>query len=90
MKSLCLVFVFAAAAWGQAITATVLGMVTDSSGAVVADALVSIVETQTGVKRRIATNGEGLYTQPYLPPGIYEVDVEKQGFKKVSRQNIQV
>ncbi|MBI3679399.1 MAG: TonB-dependent receptor [Acidobacteria bacterium] len=90
MKSLCLVLVFAAAAWGQAITATVLGTVTDSSGAVVADALVSIVETQTGVKRRIATNGEGLYTQPYLPPGIYEVDVEKQGFKKVSRRNIQV
>ena len=76
--------------WAQAVTATLLGTITDSSAAVVVDSQVTITETQTGVKRRLATNAEGLYSQPYLPPGIYSVEVEKPGFKKMSRANIQL
>jgi hypothetical protein len=90
MKFVCLLVVISAAAWSQAVTATLLGTTTDSSGAVVTEARVAITETQTGILRRINTNAEGLYIQTYLPPGIYMVEVEKQGFKKVSRQNIQV
>src|SRR5215467_3665633 len=90
MKALALFFSFAVAGWSQAVTATLLGTITDSSGGVVADARVSITETQTGVKRTVTTNADGLYTQPYLPPGIYQVEVERQGFKKISRGNIEL
>ncbi|MSV30255.1 MAG: TonB-dependent receptor, partial [Bryobacterales bacterium] len=78
------------AAWSQAVTATLLGSVADSSGAVVVDAQVSIREMDTGIARKVATNGEGLFSQPYLPPGRYELAVEKTGFKKVTRQNVLV
>jgi hypothetical protein len=72
------------------VTATLLGTVTDSSSAVVTDAQVTVTESQTGVRRRLATNTEGIYTQPYIPPGIYSIEVEKPGFKKAARGNIQV
>jgi len=76
--------------FGQAVSATLVGTVTDVSGAVVPEAQVTIVEMQTGVRRRLMSNQEGQYTQTFLPPGIYEVEVEKEGFKKVSRGKIQV
>ena len=90
MKSLLALFLIATAAWSQAVTATLVGTITDPSGAVVTSAQVTITETQTGIVRRLATNGEGLFTQPYLAPGIYTVEVAKEGFKKVSRKNVQL
>jgi hypothetical protein len=79
---------FVATLCSQAVTATLLGTVTDPSAAVVTDAQVTITESQTGVRRQLATNAEGIYTQPYIPPGIYSIEVEKPGFKKATRGNI--
>ncbi len=79
-----------ASVWSQAVTATLIGTVTDSSSAVVPNANVTITETNTGVVRRIVTNAEGAYTQPYLPPGTYKVEVERQGFKKFERDKIEL
>jgi hypothetical protein len=90
MRTLALLLVGSALAYSQAVTATLLGTVTDSSGAVVPEARVAITEQETGVKRAVITNGEGLYTQSFLPPGIYGVDVEKQGFKKATRGGVQI
>lgn len=90
MRTLALLFLGSALAYSQAVTATLLGTVSDSSGAVVPDAKIVIAEQDTGVKRTLSSNGEGLYTQSFLPPGTYNVEVEKQGFKKVSRGRVQV
>ncbi len=75
---------------GQAVNATLLGTVTDASGAIVAGASVTITEQQTGVIRSGKSNESGNYTFPDLPPGTYTVAVEQQGFKKEVRQNNRV
>ncbi|MFN9431798.1 MAG: carboxypeptidase regulatory-like domain-containing protein [Acidobacteriota bacterium] len=77
-------------AWSQAVTANLIGTVTDSSGAIVPKATVTITEVNTGVSRKIATNADGIYSQPYLPPGLYKVEIENQGFKKFSRDKIEL
>ena len=74
----------------QAITATLLGTISDSSGAVVPGAAIVVIETATGVSRRTETNTEGIYTIPYLPPGVYRIEVESAGFKRVTRDNIEL
>ncbi len=74
--------------YAQAVNATLLGTVTDSSGAVVGTAKVTITETNTAVSRAGETNSSGNYAFPDLPPGQYTVSVELEGFKKESRRNI--
>src|SRR5258708_344339 len=75
---------------GQAVDGTLLGTVTDSSGAVVSGASVTIMETKTGVRRSSTTNDSGNYQFGNLPPGQYEVAVDHQGFKKVMRSGFDV
>ena len=77
-------------AWSQAVTANLVGTVTDTSGAIVPKAAVTIEGINTGLVRKVSANAEGLYSQPYLPPGIYRVEVEHPGFKKFSRDKIEV
>jgi len=76
--------------WSQAVNATVLGTVTDASGAVVPNAKVTITETQTSVAHTLQTNGSGNYLLPDVPPGVYSVSVEASGFKKETRRDINV
>ena len=68
----------------------ITGLVTDSSGAAVVGATVSVSNKATGAVRRVTTNNEGLYTFPSLLPGDYEMKVEQQGFKSSVRGNIQL
>jgi hypothetical protein len=74
--------------WSQAVNATLLGTVTDASGAVVPNAKVTITEVNTGISRSGQTNESGNYTFPNLPPGQYSVAVEAAGFKKETRRDI--
>jgi hypothetical protein len=78
------------ALFSQAVNATLLGTVTDSSGAVVANAKVLATEVDNGVVRTSETNNSGNYSFPDLTPGKYSVTAELQGFKKETRQNINV
>ncbi len=75
-------------AYSQAVNATLLGTVTDASGAVVPNAKITITEVNTGVSRSGQTNESGNYTFPDLPPGQYSVTVEASGFKKETRRDI--
>ena len=59
----------------------ITGTVTDTSGAGVPGATVTVTNTATSGMRNTVTNGEGLYTFPGLPPGTYQIKVELQGFK---------
>ncbi|HEV2801306.1 MAG TPA: carboxypeptidase regulatory-like domain-containing protein [Pyrinomonadaceae bacterium] len=62
--------------------ATITGQVTDATSAVVPNASVVVVNTQTNTERRVTTNEEGNYTISPLQPGTYTVTVELAGFKK--------
>ncbi len=75
-------------AFSQAVNATLLGTVTDVSGAVVANSKVTITEINTGISRTGETNSSGNYSFPDLPPGQYTVSVEMPGFKKETKTNI--
>src|SRR6187401_1321556 len=59
----------------------ITGTVTDSSGAAVPGATVTVTNTATRGTRNTTTNAAGLYTFPAVPPGSYELKVELQGFK---------
>ena len=94
----CAVLMFAACAlsittlqlFGQAVNGTLLGTLTDSSGAVVASAQVTITEQGTGIPHSTQSNASGNYVFPNLPPGTYTVVAEAPGFKKQSRPDIRV
>ncbi|HXJ03598.1 MAG TPA: carboxypeptidase regulatory-like domain-containing protein [Candidatus Acidoferrum sp.] len=75
---------------GQAVNATLLGTVTDSSGAAVGSAKLTLTETNTGISRSSQTNDSGNYVFPDLPPGKYTVVAEQPGFKRESRASIEV
>src|SRR5882724_11975166 len=75
---------------GQAVNATLLGTVTDSSGAAVSSAKVTITETKTGITRTSPTNDSGNYVFPDLPPGTYTVTAEQSGFKRASRAGVEL
>ena len=79
------VFLFAlsSSAFGQEITGTITGTVTDSTGAFVSGATVTATDADKNVVVRTATTGEaGEYTLPLLPAGNYTVSVEAPNFKK--------
>ena len=77
-------------AFSQTPTAEITGMVTDSSGAVVAGAVVTATNTQTNARRMATSNEAGIYNLPALPPGIYDVRVEKPGFSAQARNAIEL
>jgi len=83
-----LLFGLSAPVIGQAVNATLLGTVTDSSGAAVANAKVTITETNTGISHTSQTNESGNYVFPDLPPGTYRVIAELTGFKRESRAGL--
>ena len=59
----------------------IVGAVTDSTGAVVVGAPVTITNTSTNAVRNAVTNDAGLYTVPGLVPGPYSVKIEMTGFR---------
>lgn len=77
-----------ALAYGQAVSGTIVGTVTDTSGAVVPGAKVTITEVGQSASRTAVTNGSGVYSFPELPPGTYRVTVEKQGFTTGIRNSV--
>ena len=68
--------------------AEITGIVTDTSGAAVPDAKVSIINQDTGAKIVVGTNSAGNYSTPPLPIGTYTIEVEKEGFKHATHPGI--
>src|ERR1700736_6038539 len=71
-------------------TATVNGVVTDSSQAVIASATVSITNLETGIRRDTRTNETGNYTFTLLPVGRYKFSVAMPGFSTQSLPEVKV
>src|SRR5271154_6859397 len=76
-----LFFAFGPSASAQTFRGTILGTVTDSSGASVVGATVTIKNTGTGLTRTVTTAEDGSYSVPELPIGNYNVTVTLTGFK---------
>src|SRR2546423_5581462 len=71
-------------------SATIVGNVTDTTGAVIPGAKVAVVNTETGFHFDGLTNSEGYFYVPYLRPGVYNLTVEGSGFKKYVRDGIEL
>ena len=69
-------------------TATLLGTLSDSTGAVVAGAKVTVVNNDTAFTSTTVTNADGYYFVPYLNPGAYHLTIEALGFKRYVREGI--
>ena len=67
---------------------TILGRVTDQSGAAIAAVKIDVVNTDTSVRATSTSNSSGDYILPYLLPGPYNITVEQQGFKRYTRNNV--
>src|ERR1700674_4840808 len=83
-KRLCAVMLLAAGAVSFAQTATVNGVVTDSSQAVISSATVSITNLETGLRRDTHTNETVNYTFTLLPVGRYRLSAAMPGFSTQS------
>ena len=84
---LCLLLSGAALSYGQ-VAQQLLGRVTDPSGAVVANANVTVTNEATGVAYPTLTSKSGDWVVPYLQPGTYTVKVEARGFESISKTGI--
>jgi hypothetical protein len=78
-------FLAAMTSLAQAPTGAISGTVTDSTGAVVPSAKITITDKATGAVRNMATTGDGLYSAPSLSAGTYEVRAEADGFRTTLR-----
>lgn len=72
---------FATKMMGQSGAAVLDGVVADSSGAVIPGCAVTLVSAQTGARLATVTNGDGVYAFPALQPGVYALEIAKDGFK---------
>ena len=89
----CVLFclIFASFGYAQsAASATIVGQVTDSQGAVVANATVTATNTATGILRTVKTTSSGNYTIPNLPPGSYDVKVQAASFAPAEAKGIKL
>jgi len=80
---------FAAVAFPQTF-GEITGTISDSAGAVVAGANITVINTATSQTRQVTTNETGNFTVPFVPPGLYQIRVEKQGFKAATRGDVRV
>jgi hypothetical protein len=84
------VLLCSSAVTAQTFRGTILGTVTDSTGASIAGAAVAVKNVNTGLSRAVTTSDDGTYSVPELPIGTYSVTVEKAGFKQGVVTGIQV
>ncbi|MGH9633047.1 MAG: carboxypeptidase-like regulatory domain-containing protein, partial [Bryobacteraceae bacterium] len=91
LVSLVFILILAASsafAQGEAATARLSGTVLDPAGAPVPEAKVTLSSASTGFTREFTTTGSGQFTFTLIPPGSYEVRVEKEGFSTAVQSNI--
>lgn len=75
---------------GQAVAGNISGIVTDSSGAVIAGANIQVKNTATGVVQTTTSNAQGRYNVPDLTVGTYDVQATNSGFQTVVHAGVNV
>src|SRR6202047_99 len=69
-------------------TSAIVGQVRDASGAAVPEAMVTVLNKETGLKRTAKTDEAGRFNFPQLKPGTYSVKVEAHGFEPRQNDNV--
>jgi Carboxypeptidase regulatory-like domain/TonB dependent receptor len=87
---ICLLLFVSLQAKAQTLYGSVVGTVTDNSGAAVPDANVVITNTQTNDSRTVASDNGGVYTISTVPAGNYQATITKQGFQSFKTTGIDV
>lgn len=77
-------------AWGQSTDASLSGTALDPTGASVPGVSITITNLRTGVAVRTTSNEVGAYSFPTLPSGVYQLTAERQGFRKLSLNEIRL
>lgn len=92
MKSFVLMCLLTLAALplGAQTAARLAGTVVDRTGAAVAGVEVKVVQTPTGLTRTVQTDGQGVYLFPSLPPSVYRLTAEREGFRPVVREGVEL
>ena len=80
--------VLSSTAVGQVTTGTILGTVRDTTGATVNGATVTVTDSAKGTVTTYRTDEAGNYNAPFLIPGTYNIEVQKQGFKRGVSNNV--
>jgi carboxypeptidase family protein len=88
--SLLILFAVTAVAFAQESRGTIIGHVTDASGAAMPGAQVRVINTATNITATATTNEDGNFNVPFLTPGTYRVSAELTGFKKLIRDDVEV
>jgi hypothetical protein len=83
-------FLYIAPLSAQVATGSLAGTVTDSTGAVVPAVKIVATSVSSGAKIETVSSEAGLYVFPALPPAVYNIEVEKTGFKRLSRTGIEI
>ena len=87
---LAAVFLLTALSSAQTFRGTILGSVTDPSGAVIYQASVKVRNLGTGLERTTQTSADGTYSVPELPIGTYTVTISQSGFQTAVTNNVVV
>lgn len=88
-NTIALLFAASLAAVSQTSTGSVAGTVFDSSGAVVPNAQIRLLGTETGdLARELVSGADGAFNAPLLRPSMYTIEVSAEGFKKLVRAGI--
>ena len=88
IRLLLIVFSALKIAAGQSTNGTISGIVFDPAGKAIPRAELLIVNDATGISYPGATNSEGIYAIPNLPPGPYRIQVSKHGFKTLIKPDV--
>ncbi len=90
LAPVAMVFASGPTAFGQAVTGSITGYITDPSGAAIPSATVTATAAQTNVATARATDSSGMYLITNLLPGSYTIKVEAKGFKAFSRVGVRL
>ncbi|MBV9216860.1 MAG: carboxypeptidase regulatory-like domain-containing protein, partial [Acidobacteria bacterium] len=86
-----LMLVFAALSFAQETTGNIVGTTKDANGAAISGATIRVDDPAKKVTvRTVTSNGDGDFTVPNLPAGVYNVTIEASGFKKIVQNGVKV
>ncbi|MGH9659130.1 MAG: carboxypeptidase-like regulatory domain-containing protein, partial [Bryobacteraceae bacterium] len=89
-RSLCLLLCILIPLAAQVDRASLTGLVTDRSGAVLTGATVELVSQETGLRREARAGASGTYTFSLMPIGVYTVNVSQPGFRTVTTKDVRL
>src|SRR5437870_11175076 len=85
-----LLLALSSVAYGQATFGTILGTVTDKTGASISGVKVTVISEDRGTASATDTNASGNYSKTQLSPGRYVVEFEAQGFQRLIQKDVAV